>query len=56
MENLKTKLYNAILTLFDESFTEYNGLNDELFIEMVCTNIGITEAEYKELMFGESEE
>ena len=51
MENLKVKLYNAILTIFDESFTEYNGLDDEEFIEKVCQSVGMTETEYKELMF-----
>ena len=32
MENLKVKLYNAILTIFDESFWELlcrGGINDE---------------------------
>ena len=51
MENLKIKLYNAILTILDESFTEYNGLDDEEFIEKVCQSVGMTEAEYTELMF-----
>ena len=50
MENLKTMLYNAILTIFDESFTEYKGLDDEEFIEKVCESVGMTEPEYKELM------
>ena len=50
MENLKVKLYNAILTIFDESFTEYKGIDDEEFIEKVCQSIGMTESEYKELM------
>ena len=50
MENLKVKLYNAILTIFDESFTEYNGLDGEEFMEKVCQSVGMTEAEYKELM------
>lgn len=50
MESLKAKLYNAILTIFDESFTEYKGLDDEEFIEMVCQSVGMTEPEYKELM------
>ena len=26
------------------------GLNDELFIDFVCRNIGLSEAEYEELM------
>ena len=41
MENLKVKLYNAILTIFDESFTEYNGIDDGDFIEKVCRSVGI---------------
>ena len=50
MENLKIKLYNAILTIFDESLTEYNGLDDENFVEKICQAVGMTETEYKELM------
>ena len=51
MENLKVKLYNAILTIFDKSFEEYNDLDDGDFIEMICQSVGMTEPEYKELMF-----
>ena len=50
MENLKVKLYNAILTIFDESFTEYSGLDDEEFMEKICQSVGMTEIEYKKLM------
>lgn len=50
MENMETKLFNAIVTIFDTSFTEYDGLDDEEFIEMVCESVGMTETEYKELM------
>lgn len=50
MENLKVKLYNAILTIFDESLTVYNGLDDEEFIQKICESVGMTEPEYRELM------
>jgi hypothetical protein len=48
MENM---LYNAIILLFDENITEYNGLDDEEFIEKVCNEVGMTEKEYRKLMF-----
>ena len=51
MENLKVKLYNAILTIFDESQKEYNGIDDVEFVEMVCQSVGMTKPEYKDLMF-----
>ena len=48
MENM---LYNAIILLFDENITEYNGLDDKEFIEKVCSEVGMTEKEYRKLMF-----
>ena len=56
MERLETMLYNAILMIFDESQTEYKGLNDERFIEKICNEIGLTEAEYEELIVGDTSE
>lgn len=50
MENVETKLFNAIVTIFDTSFTEYDGIDDEEFIEMVCESAGLTVTEYRELM------
>lgn len=51
-ENKKEKmLYNAIILLFDENINEYNGLDDEEFVNKVCSDIGMSEDEYKELMF-----
>lgn len=50
MENMETKLFNAIATIFDESFTEYDGFDDEEFIAMVCESVGLTLTEYRELM------
>ena len=50
MKNLEAKLYNAIILLFDENITEYNGLDDEEFIEKVCNEVGMTEKEYRKLM------
>ena len=51
MENLKVKLYNAILTIFDENQMEYKELDDPEFVWKICVAIGMTEQEYKELMF-----
>lgn len=50
MENMETKLFNAIITIFDTSFTEYDGLDDEEFVAMVCESVGLTVTEYRELM------
>lgn len=47
---LKNLLYNAIVGWYDDSLEEYKGLNDEEFIHHVCKTIGITEADYKEIM------
>lgn len=48
---MEKMLYNAIILLFDENITEYNGLDDEEFIEKVCSEVGMTEKEYRKLMF-----
>lgn len=48
---MEAMLYNAIILLFDENITEYNGLDDEEFIEKVCSEVGMTEKEYRKLMF-----
>lgn len=49
-ERLKTLLYNAILSWYDDSMTEYHGLDDEDFINRVCDYIGLSVEEYKNLM------
>lgn len=56
MNRLETMLYNAIMVIFDESQMEYEGLDDELFVEMICNEIGLTEAEYEELIAGNTSE
>ena len=47
---MKTMLYNAIILLFDENINEYNGLDDEEFIDKICSEVGMTKIEYKNLM------
>lgn len=47
---METMLYNAIILLFDVNITEYNGLDDEEFIEFVCDEVGMSKEEYKTLM------
>lgn len=47
---MEKMLYNAIILLFDENITEYNGLDDEEFIEKVCSEVGMTKEEYKKLI------
>lgn len=55
MKRLEKMLYNAIIMLLEENQTEYDGLEDELFINKVCTSIGLTEAEYRKLMIEEEQ-
>ena len=50
MKDMETKLFNAIVTIFDTSFTDYDGLDDEEFIAMVCKSVGLALTEYRELM------
>lgn len=50
-KEMEKMLYNAIILLFDENITEYNGLDDEEFIDKVCSEVGMTEKEYRKLMF-----
>ena len=50
MNDLRIKLYNAILTTLEDSQIEYNGLNDERFINRICQAVGMTELEYTDLM------
>lgn len=48
--NMEKMLYNAIILLFDESLEEYQSLDHPDFINKVCTEIGMTEKEYRKLM------
>ena len=50
MTKMEIMLFNAIILLFDENITEYKGIDDEEFINKVCSEIGMTEDEYKKLM------
>lgn len=43
-------LYNAIICWFKNSLIEYRGLDDEEFIKKVCTDIGMSEADYRKIM------
>lgn len=56
ISRLETMLYNAILSWYDDSLTEYHGLDDEEFVEKVCNLTGLTEAEYEDLINGNTEE
>lgn len=49
-KRLEGILYNAILSWYDDSLTEYRGLDDEDFISRVCSLTGMEENEYKKLM------
>lgn len=49
-ERLEVLLNNAILCWYDDSFTEYCGIDDEEFINRVCDFIGISKEEYIDIM------
>lgn len=41
---------------YDDSMTEYHGLDDEEFVNRVCEKTGLSEAEYEDLINGNTEE
>ena len=56
IEMLETLLYNAIISWYDDSITEYHGLDDEEFVNRVCKRTGMTEADYEDLITGKRED
>ena len=56
IDRLESLLYNAILAWYDDSMTEYHGLDDEEFVNRVCEKTGLSEAEYEDLINGNTEE
>ena len=56
VEMLETLLYNAIISWYDDSITEYHGLDDEEFVNRVCERTGMTEADYEDLITGRRED
>ena len=56
IEILETLLYNAIISWYDDSITEYHGLDDEDFVNRVCERTGMTEADYEDLITGRRED
>lgn len=53
---LETLLFNAIIAWYDDSLTEYHGLDDEEFVNRVCERTGLSEPDYKNLINGKMEE
>ena len=50
-EKLETLLYKTIIAWFDEvQYIDYNSIDEQGWIEYVCSEIGITEEEYKKIM------
>lgn len=47
---LKTALENAIIGWYDNSLTEYRGLDDMEFINKVCDVTGISREDYAEII------
>ena len=56
IEMLETLLYNAIMSWYDDSMTEYHGLDDEEFVNRVCERTGMTETDYEDLITGRRED
>ena len=56
IEMLETLLYNAISSWYDDSMTEYHGLDDEEFVNRVCERTGMAEADYEDLIAGRRED
>ena len=56
VSRLESLLYNAIISLYDDSLTKYHGLDDEEFVERVCNLTGLSQAEYENLISGNTEE
>ena len=56
IEMLETLLYNAIISWYDDSITEYHGLDDKDFVNRVCERTGMTEADYEDLITGRRED
>lgn len=40
---LESLLFNAIIAWYDDSLTEYHGLDDEEFVNRVCERTGLSE-------------
>lgn len=53
---LESLLFNAIIAWYDDSLTEYHGLDDEEFVNRVCEITGLSEPDYKNLINGKMEE
>lgn len=53
---LESLLFNAIIAWYDDSLTEYHGLDDEEFVNRVCEITGLSERDYKNLINGKMEE
>lgn len=43
-------LYHTILGWYDNSMMKYEGLNDPIFLRMVCSQVGLSLEEYSDLM------
>lgn len=46
----KSIIYNLIITILENSMTQYDSIEDEAFIDYICKEANITKTEYKNLM------
>ena len=56
IDRLEQMLYNAIISWYDDSLTEYHGLDDKEFMNRVCSLTGLSETEYEDLVKGDTSE
>ena len=56
IEMLETFLFNAIITLYDDSFIDYCGLDDEDFVKRVCEITRMSESDYEDLILNRNED
>ena len=47
---MREYLFNAILAWYDDSLTEYHGLEDEEWIDRVCLRTGMSREEYMDIV------
>jgi len=50
INRLESMLFNAVIAWYDDSLTEYHGLDDRKFVERVCSLTGMTEEEYQRII------
>ena len=53
---LEEMLRSTIISWYEDTKSNYKGIDDRTFVEKVCTLTGLSEAEYEDLLNGNTEE